>query len=137
VELKLKPNDPKKAQEYFEAKMAFTTGPIEVQYAREKQMEFNLIDVRAAVDYEEEHAKGAASLPENQWDTFQGLSKEKLNVLYCYSEVCHLAARAAVKFARAGFPVMEMNGGFQAWKDHELETDRGIPSQAQEKKKTA
>lgn len=133
MELKLKANDPKKAKEYFEAKMAFTTGPMEIQYARDHHMEFNLIDVRAASDFEEEHAQGAINLPEDQWNTLQGLSKEKLNVVYCYSEVCHLAARAAVKFAGAGFPVMEMDGGFKAWKDYELDTERG----AAEEKKTA
>ena len=56
------------------------------------------------------------SLPQNEWNTFRGLSKDKLNILYCYSEVCHLAAKAAVKFASAGFPVMEMDGRFKAWK---------------------
>jgi len=125
MELKLKPNDPTQAKKYFEAKMAFTTGPVEVDYARENKMEFNFIDVRAADDYQEEHAIRATSLPEDQWKTFKGLSKDKLNVLYCYTEVCHLAARAAVLFAGAGYPVMEMEGGFKAWKENELETVKG------------
>mgnify|MGYP000325743133 CR=1 FL=1 len=73
----------------------------------------------------EEHAIRATSLPEDQWKTFKGLSKDKLNVLYCYTEVCHLAARAAVLFAGAGYPVMEMEGGFKAWKENELETVKG------------
>jgi hypothetical protein len=38
--------------------------------------------------------------------------KDKLNVLYCYSGVCHLATSAAVEFAEKGYPVMEMEGGF-------------------------
>jgi hypothetical protein len=39
------------------------------------------------------------------------LSWEKVNVLYCYSAVCHLAAAAAVEFTRKGFPVMEIRTG--------------------------
>ena len=39
------------------------------------------------------------------------------NVLVCYTQVCHLAATAAVEFAGKGFPVMEMDGGFEAWKE--------------------
>ena len=120
--VRIKAPDPVKAKEYFEAKMSFTTGPVEVDYFRNQGDEFNLIDVRAREDFEEEHAKSAIGLPQNEWDSFRGLSKEKLNILYCYSEVCHLAAKAAVKFASAGFPVMEMNGGFEAWKEHELPT---------------
>ena len=30
----------------------------------------------------------------------QRLNKKKINVLYCYSQVCHLAATAAVEFAK-------------------------------------
>jgi len=59
-------------------------------------------------------------LPKDKWDTLEGLSKEKTNVLVCYSEVCHLAATAAVEFARQGYPVMEMDGGMTAWKENNL-----------------
>jgi len=41
-----------------------------------------------------------------------------MNVVYCYSAVCHLAARACISFASRGFPVMEMDGGFEAWKEY-------------------
>jgi rhodanese-related sulfurtransferase len=56
------------------------------------------------------------------------LSKDKLNILYCYSEVCHLAAKAATKFAQAGYPVMEMDGGWEAWKEHDLPIESGEAS---------
>jgi len=48
-----------------------------------------------------------------------------LNVLYCYSGVCHLAATAAVEFAGKGYPVMEMDGGFDEWQEHDFEIERG------------
>jgi rhodanese-related sulfurtransferase len=53
-----------------------------------------------------------------------GLRKDKTNVLYCYSQVCHLAATAAVEFSGKGYPVMELEGGFRAWKDHEMDIEK-------------
>jgi len=38
--------------------------------------------------------------------------------------VCHLAAAAAVQFAGQGYPVMEMDGGMRAWRDHELPVEK-------------
>lgn len=124
---RLKLPDTIKAKEFFEKKMSFTTGPIEIDYFRKHGDTFNLVDVRAAADYEKEHAQGAISLPENQWNSFRGLSRDKLNVLYCYSIVCHLAAKAAVKFSEAGYPVMEMDGGFESWKEHDLPVEHATP----------
>jgi rhodanese-related sulfurtransferase len=119
----MKTNNPSEAKEYFEKKMSFSTGPVEVDYFKQQGESFNLIDVRAAEDYAKGHVPGAVNLPQDQWNSFQGLSKDKLNVLYCYSHVCHLAAKAAVKFAKEGFPVMEMDGGFEAWQDHDLDVE--------------
>jgi len=43
------------------------------------------------------------------------LSKDKLNVLYCYNPQCHLASEAASALVAQGYPVIEMEGGFSAW----------------------
>src|SRR5437899_2712802 len=115
--MKFKLNDPAKAKDFFENKIAFTTGPAEVEYLLKQGELPNLIDVRAAQDYEEGHVPGAINLPEDEWATLKGLSQDKLNVVYCYSTVCHLAARAAAFFASKGFSVMEMDGGFNTWKE--------------------
>jgi rhodanese-related sulfurtransferase len=109
-------NDPAKAKEYFESKMAFTTGPVELERMM-KNNEVNVVDVRAAEDYAEGHIQGAVNLPKDQWSTLKGLRKDKTNVLYCYSHVCHLAATAAVEFAGKGYPVMELEGGWRWWKN--------------------
>ncbi len=116
-------SDPKKAKEYFEAKMAFTTGPIELDRMMSEGENINIVDVRAAEDYEEGHIPGAINLPKEKWGTLAGLRKDKTNVLYCYSQVCHLAATAAIEFTSEGYPVMELEGGFRSWKEHELEIE--------------
>ena len=117
-------NDPAKARQFFEDKMAFTTGPVELNRAIDEKQAIVVVDVRAADAFKESHIRGAVSLPRDNWSTLAGLRKDKLNVLYCYSHVCHLAAAAFVEFARQGYPVMEMDGGFLAWEKHKLTIEK-------------
>ncbi len=121
---KLMITDPVRAKAYFEAKMAFTTGPVELERMMQQGEAINVVDVRAAEDYAEGHIPGAMNLPKDQWHTAKGLRKDKINVLYCYSHVCHLAAAAAVEFAGKGYPVMELEGGFGVWKDGEFDIEK-------------
>ena len=116
--------DPARARAYFEAKMAFTTGPVELDRTMRQGENIQVVDVRAAEDYAEGHIPGAISLPKDRWNTLAGLRKDKTNVLYCYSQVCHLAATAAVEFAAKGYPVMELEGGFRSWKEHEMDIEK-------------
>lgn len=117
-------NDPAKAQQFFEAKMSFTTGPVELNRALNEKQDIVVVDVRAPEDFKEEHVRGAVNSPHDAWSNPVGLRKDKLNVIYCYTHVCHLGAAACVEFARQGFPVMEMDGGFVAWKKHDLPVER-------------
>lgn len=118
--------DPQKARAYFENKMAFTTGPIELGRMIEAG-NVNVVDVREAEDYEKGHVPGAISLPKGTWENPRGLAKDKTNVVYCYSQVCHLAASACVAFASKGYPVMELEGGFKTWQLHEMDIETGAP----------
>jgi rhodanese-related sulfurtransferase len=116
--------DPVKARAYFENKVTFTTGPIELDRRLKAHDNINVIDVRAEDDYRKGHIPGAINLPQEKWDTLEGLSKNKPNILYCYSQVCHLAATAAREFAAKGYPVIELEGGWEEWKEHDLEVDK-------------
>ena len=75
-------------------------------------------------DYAKGHIPGAINCPKGSWELYEGLSKDKTNVVYCYTQVCHLAATAAVEFADRGYPVMELEGGFETWKEYELPIER-------------
>jgi rhodanese-related sulfurtransferase len=114
--------DPAKAREFFSDKMEFTTGPVELKRAIDNG-EVVVVDVRAAEDYHKDHIPGAISLPKDQWENPQGLRRDKTNVLYCYSQVCHLAATAAIGLAEEGYPVKELEGGFAGWKEQDLPTE--------------
>ena len=118
-------HDPAKAKAYFEAKVAFTTGPVELERTiKSGDSNFTVIDVRAAEDYDKGHIPGAINVPREKWDSFEGLSKDKTNIVYCYTQQCHLAANACLHFASKGYPVMELEGGFEAWRENELDIDQ-------------
>ena len=122
----LKKNDPAQARRYFTDKMAFTTGPIELANNLKQGTDLSVIDVREPEDFRKGHVPGATNLPYQEWSTCEGLRKDALNVIYCYSPVCHLAAMAAVEFAGKGYPVMEMEGGFETWKEKDLEIESEV-----------
>ena len=114
------------ALKYFQQKLDCTTGPIELSHWLEEGAPVNVVDVRAAKDYEKAHIPGAIKLPRDQWASAKGLSKDKTNVLYCYSQTCHLAATAAVEFAKKGFSVVELEGGFNTWQKAQLEVEANV-----------
>jgi rhodanese-related sulfurtransferase len=120
----VKPNNPAQAKTYFENKMQFTTGPVELNRMLEQKQDIVIVDVRAEEDYKKAHIPGAINLPEGKWNNPTGLSKDKQTIVYCYSHVCHLAAKAAVHLAQAGYPVMELDGGWKGWQKHDLPTTR-------------
>jgi rhodanese-related sulfurtransferase len=120
---------PAQAKAFFEAKLAFTTGPVELdRWIKSHEDNLVVVDVRAAEDYAKGHIPGAINIPKERWDNPQGLRKDKTNVVYCYTQQCHLAANACVRFASRDFPVMELEGGFETWKEYELDIEEQAPS---------
>ncbi|MBL0942683.1 MAG: rhodanese-like domain-containing protein [Alphaproteobacteria bacterium] len=113
--------NPHHAQKYFKDKVTYTVGPMELVTMVKEGAPITIIDVRAEKDFLEGHIPGAINLPKDKWHTLEGLQKNKNNIIYCYVQTCHLAAHAALEFAKKGFPVMEMEGGFKAWKEQGLE----------------
>ena len=112
------------AKAYFEDKLAFTTGPVELErWIKTGENNLVVVDVRAEEDFAKGHIPGAINLPQHKWSSPQGLSKDKTNLVYCYSQQCHLAANACVQFASLGYPVMELEGGFRSWKESQLDIE--------------
>ncbi len=103
------------AMNYFAKNLAFTLGPVELKEMLEKN-NIKLIDVRAKEDYDISHLPNAINLPYSELkENMESLSKEDINVVYCYNHLCHLGDRAAFRLAEAGYPVMVMQGGFKSW----------------------
>jgi len=117
-----------RAKKFFQDKMAFTTGPVELERWMKQGQPVNIVDVRASEDYADGHIPCAVNLPKDQWSDTDRLAavlrKDCINVHYCYSQVCHLAATAAVEFAKKGYPVMELDGGWRWWKHDGFEVEK-------------
>jgi rhodanese-related sulfurtransferase len=109
-----------RAKQFFADKMAFTTGPVATNDQIEKGEDVVIIDVRESKDFKKGHVPGAINLPQEKWGTLAGLRRDTMNIIYCYSQTCHLGAHAAMQFAAKGFSVMEMDGGFESWKEQGL-----------------
>ena len=111
-----------KAKEYFKNKLAFTLGPVELKEIM-KNENVQIIDVRKREDYDKGHLPYAISIPANEiHSNLSKLSRDNINVVYCYSQQCHAGAKSALILAENGFPVMELDGGFNAWyKDYDFE----------------
>ena len=113
------------AKRFFAAKLANTTGPHELAHMIETKQNIVIVDVRLPSDYRAGHIPGAINLPKGMWDRPRGLRKDAVNILYCYSQTCHLAAEAAAQLAAQGYPVVEMEGGFPAWPANGGEVETG------------
>lgn len=107
--------DLQQAKLHFSAKHAFTTGPHELLGQIDRKEPVTIVDVRLPSDYRKGHVPGAVNLPKGKWHEAAGLSSDRLNVLYCYNQTCHMAAEAALELLAAGYPVVEMEGGFATW----------------------
>jgi len=103
-------SSPKKASKYFRAKMEFTTGPMELNNMIQLQERINIIDVRKPEDFRLGHIPSAINKYRHLDTSLTGLSKDRNNIIYSYSEDCHLAASAARDFAEHGYPVLELEG---------------------------
>ncbi len=116
--------DPAAAAKYFQQKLDCTTGPIELGHWIEEKAPITIIDVRRPEDFEKGHIPGALNLPKEKWEGVKGLTKDRTNVVYCYSQTCHLAAAAALIFSKKGFPAVELEGGFNTWLKAKLPVDK-------------
>ena len=104
------------ARQHFAAKQSFTTGPHELTGMIDRKEDIVIVDVRFPSDFRKGHIPGAVNLPKGKWHQAAGvLAKDKLNVLYCYNQTCHMAAEAALELLAQGYPVVEMEGGFATW----------------------
>jgi rhodanese-related sulfurtransferase len=117
--------DFEQARVFFKAKTGFTTGLHEVDGMIKGNQDVVVVDVRLPSDFRQGHLPGAINLPSGRWHKTSGLSRDKLNVVYCYSQICHLAAQAALEFVAQGSPVMEMEGGFAGWQAAGYDIEHG------------
>lgn len=107
--------DSEKAQCFFRKCLAYTLGPVELKNMMEQDKAI-VVDVRAHEDYVTSHIPGAISIPKDKLaENVEKLSKDKITVVYCYNQQCHLGASACLTLAEYAYPCMLMEGGFDVW----------------------
>jgi len=115
---------PNKALEYFESKLDFTIDPIGLNHAIKNNEDINIIDVRSENDFRKAHIPNAVNLPKDRWQSFEGLTHDKPNIVYCYSITCMLSSNACREFAQNGYSVMELIGGFDEWQKRKMPVEK-------------
>lgn len=102
---------------HFSAKLSFETDPSDVASAKAEGADFVLVDVRSEASWRQGRAEGAMHLPRVKIaERAAGLIPAGSNVVvYCWGPACNGGTKAAIEFARLGYPVKELLGGFEYW----------------------
>jgi rhodanese-related sulfurtransferase len=106
------------AIKYFAAKLALETDVSDVYAALSSgQPGFVLVDSRSRESWDQGHVPGAIHLPTQEIGQRAGelIVPGTAVVTYCWGPACNGATRAALEFAKLGYPVREMIGGFEYW----------------------
>jgi rhodanese-related sulfurtransferase len=117
------------AVDYFSAKLALETDASDVYAAQKAGEQFVLVDVRGDEAWAQGRITGAVHLPHAQ---IADRAPHELDpavpvVVYCWSPGCNGGAKGALAFARLGFRVREMIGGYEYWirEGQPIENDEG------------
>lgn len=105
------------AEEFFTAKLTYETDASDLYEQLKAGENVVVVDVRSDVAYEQGHVKGAIHLP---YRDIQAKAADLIPagaevVVYCWSPGCNAGAKGAREFARAGYSVREMIGGWEYW----------------------
>jgi rhodanese-related sulfurtransferase len=106
--------------DFFANKSVLTIRPAQVNQLLRTKFLTIIVDVRETKDFIKGHVPKAINLPIGNWSKISGLKYDLTLIIYCYSKTCTLVAQAVQEFARHGYPVIEMQGGFEAWKESKL-----------------
>ncbi len=105
------------AAAHFAARLAFETDPTDVDAALASEFDFVLVDSRGIAAWQQGRIPGAMHLPTSEIAARAPLEIRAGTpvVTYCWGPGCNGSTRAALEFARHGYPVKEMIGGFEYW----------------------
>ena len=112
------PADPATAAAHFLARLSFETDVSDVHAALEAGTPgLVVVDSRGIAAWRQGHLPGALHLPTAEIARRAGnlVPPGSMVVTYCWGPGCNGATRAALEFARLGYLVKEMMGGFEYW----------------------
>jgi rhodanese-related sulfurtransferase len=105
------------AIDYFSAKLRLETDASDVYAAQQADEDLVLVDVRGEEAWAQGRIVGAIHLP---YRDIADRAPRELNrdvpvVVYCWSPGCNAGAKGALEFAKLGYSVREMIGGYEYW----------------------
>ena len=105
------------ALSYFSAKLVLETDASDVYAAQKAAEDFVLVDVRGDEAWEQGRITGAIHMPYRQIAERAPLELDPQVpvVVYCWSPGCNAGAKGALEFAKLGYSVREMIGGYEYW----------------------
>ena len=116
--LRVPPGASADAVAFFTARLTFQADVSDVHASLESgDPGFVLVDSRGGEGWEQGHVPGAIHLPTAAIPSraLESLDPSVPVITYCWGPGCDGATRAALAFARLGFPVKEMIGGIEYW----------------------
>jgi len=120
---------PEQLAAHFEARLHAETDASDVYAAMKAGERFVLVDVRSAEAWAQGRARGAVHMHYSEIEDRapREIPLETPVVVYCWSPGCNAAQKAALIFARLGYRVREMIGGFEYWarEGYPVEDDSG------------
>ncbi|WP_019179338.1 rhodanese-like domain-containing protein [Microbacterium yannicii] len=105
------------ALSYFSAKLELETDASDVYAAQKAGEDFVLVDVRGEEAWAQGRIRGAVHMPyrEIAERASDEIAARTPVVVYCWSPGCNAGAKGALEFARLGYRVKEMIGGYEYW----------------------
>lgn len=105
------------ALSYFSAKLAVETDSSDVYAAQKAGERFVLVDVRGGEAWGQGRIRGAIHMPYRE---IADRAPREIDasipvVVYCWSPGCNAGAKGAIEFAKLGYAVKEMIGGYEYW----------------------
>jgi rhodanese-related sulfurtransferase len=109
--------DTSAAVAHFAGRLAFETDVADVHADLAAGTPFTLVDVRSPESWDQGHIPEAVHLPGGKvrLRAEQTIDRERPVVVYCWGPACNAATKAALEFAKLGYQVKEMIGGFEYW----------------------
>ncbi len=102
---------------YYQRKLTHETDASDTYAALKAGEDIIVVDVRSDDAWRQGHIAGARHMPyrtigERAYDE---IPRGTRVVVYCWSPGCNAGAKGAVEFARLGYDVREMIGGYEYW----------------------
>jgi rhodanese-related sulfurtransferase len=101
--------------DFFTAKLAYETDASDLYAAQKAQEDIVVIDVRSDEAWAQGRISGAVHMHYSEIATRapQEISPGTPVVVYCWSPGCNAGAKGALEFAKLGYEVRELIGGFE------------------------